>query len=188
MTTYRGFNTIGKDFGAVSISDIELVKRDLLNHFSIRKGEKLQNPNYGSSIHDLIMEPLTEEVKSLITDEINNVINSDPRVVAQGIIIDEFANGSIGAVSPESVKRPSLGPRRIAPANAAAAPALCTNVEPAKSEKPAAARYPPPHCHPISIGYINPVKIAQKIKKGQILILSANVPDTIEHVVAQNTI
>jgi phage baseplate assembly protein W len=93
MTTYRGFNTIGKDFGAVSISDIELVKRDLLNHFSIRKGEKLQNPNYGSSIHDLIMEPLTEEVKSLITDEINNVINSDPRVVAQGIIIDEFANG-----------------------------------------------------------------------------------------------
>jgi phage baseplate assembly protein W len=93
MTTYRGFNTIGKDFGSVSISDIELVKRDLLNHFSIRKGEKLQNPNYGSSIHDLIMEPLTEEVKSLITDEINNVINSDPRVVAQGIIIDEFANG-----------------------------------------------------------------------------------------------
>lgn len=93
MATYRGFNTIGRDFGAVSISDIELVKRDLLNHFSIRKGEKLQNPNYGSSIHDLIMEPLTEEVKSLITDEINNVINSDPRVVAQGIIIDEFANG-----------------------------------------------------------------------------------------------
>jgi phage baseplate assembly protein W len=93
MTTYRGFNTVGTTFGSVQLSDIELVKRDLLNHFAIRKGEKLQNPGYGSSIHDLIMEPLTEEVKGLILDEINMVINSDPRVTSQGIIVDEYENG-----------------------------------------------------------------------------------------------
>ena len=28
----------------------------------------------------------------------------------------------------------------------------CTKVEPAKSEKPAAANQPPPHCQPITIG------------------------------------
>ena len=66
--------------------------------------------------------------------------------------IDELANGAIVLASPESSKRPSRGPSNIAPANAAAPPALCTNVDPAKSEKPAAARCPPPHCHPISIG------------------------------------
>ena len=54
MTTYRGFNTVGTTFGSVQLSDIELVKRDLLNHFAIRKGEKLQNPGYGSSIHDVL--------------------------------------------------------------------------------------------------------------------------------------
>ena len=48
--------------------------------------------------------------------------------------------------------------------------------------------HPPPHCQPIEIGYIIPVKIAANKKNGQILILSANVPDTIDIVVAQNTI
>ena len=70
--------------------------------------------------------------------------------VAKGI--EELANGAIGAASPESVNLPKRGPSNIAPAKAAAAPALCTSVEPAKSEKPAAAKWPPPHCHPISIG------------------------------------
>ena len=43
-------------------------------------------------------------------------------MLARGI--DELAKGSIGAASPLSVKRPNLGPKRIAPAKAAAAPAL----------------------------------------------------------------
>ena len=72
-----------------------------------------------------------------------------PRV-ASGI--DELAKGSIVAGSPDSLNRPRRGPSNNAPAKAAAAPALCTSVEPAKSEKPAAARCPPPHCQPISIG------------------------------------
>ena len=70
--------------------------------------------------------------------------------VASGI--EELAKGSIGAASPDSLNLPNLGPSNIAPANAAAAPALCTRVDPAKSENPAAAKWPPPHCHPISIG------------------------------------
>ena len=50
------------------------------------------------------------------------------------------------------VNLPSLGPSTIAPARAAAPPAACTKVDPAKSEKPACANQPPPHCQPISIG------------------------------------
>ena len=45
---YRGFssNEIKNNF---KLYDMELVKRDLLNHFYIRKGEKLENPNFVNS-------------------------------------------------------------------------------------------------------------------------------------------
>jgi hypothetical protein len=38
MLTYRGFNTIGQT-KKFRLTDLDLVKRDLLNHFQIRKGE-----------------------------------------------------------------------------------------------------------------------------------------------------
>ena len=86
------------------------------------------------------------------------------------------------------VNLPSLGPSNNAPANAAAPPVECTKVEPAKSEKPAEANQPPPHCQPITIGYIIPANIAANNKNGHNLILSANAPEQIDTVVAQNTI
>ena len=67
--------------------------------------------------------------------------------VARGI--EELANGT--SFPPWSYL-PNLGPSTIAPARAAAPPAPCTRVDPAKSEKPAADNHPPPHCQPISIG------------------------------------
>ena len=98
MAIYKGYSTISSQFTGVRVEDIELVKRDLLNHFGIRRGEKLMNPNFGTSIHDLIMEPLTEETKNLLLDEIQQVIDSDPRVELQELIIDELPQGNgIGA-------------------------------------------------------------------------------------------
>ena len=67
--------------------------------------------------------------------------------VASGI--DELAKGTS---FPSPSNRPKRGPKIMAPAKAAAPPAACTRVEPAKSEKPAADNHPPPHCQPISIG------------------------------------
>ena len=93
MAQYIGYTTIGNEFGPTRLTDVELVKRDLLNHFAIRKGEKLLNPEFGSSIVDLVMEPLTPEVKNLILDEVNAVIDSDRRVRPQNILVDEFENG-----------------------------------------------------------------------------------------------
>ena len=55
-------------------------------------------------------------------------------IVTNGI--DDAAKGLSAAASPFLVNRPSLGPKIIAPASAAAPPVECTNVEPAKSEKP----------------------------------------------------
>jgi phage baseplate assembly protein W len=84
IATYKGFSTISNNFGSSKLTDTDLIKRDLLNHFAIRKGEKLiMRGNFGTSLRDLIMDPLTEETKQLVIEEVNAVINNDPRVRQQ---------------------------------------------------------------------------------------------------------
>jgi phage baseplate assembly protein W len=93
VATYKGFSTVNNTFGTVKLTDTDLIKRDLLNHFAIRKGEKLMNGNFGTSLRDLIMDPLTEQTKQVIVQEVNDVIDNDPRVVPENVLIDEFDKG-----------------------------------------------------------------------------------------------
>jgi len=93
MSIYRGFSTLEGEFSSPRLTDTELINRDLLNSFAIRKGEKVGNPAYGSSILDLIMEPLTEEVKNLLIEEVTTTINQDPRIGLKQLILTEFNNG-----------------------------------------------------------------------------------------------
>jgi phage baseplate assembly protein W len=72
MAMYRGFSTLQGNFSSTKVVDSELVKRDLLNAFAIRKGEKVGVPGYGSGVLDLVMEPLTEEVKNLLLEEVTS--------------------------------------------------------------------------------------------------------------------
>jgi len=89
---YRGFSTIGQT-KKFRITDLELVKRDLLNHFAIRKGEKLMDPNFGSIIWNMLYEPLTADVKALIIEDIKRIINYDPRLQVNGVLVDEIEVG-----------------------------------------------------------------------------------------------
>ncbi len=93
VATYKGFSTVNNTFGTVKLTDTDLIKRDLLNHFAIRKGEKLMNGNFGTSLRDLIMDPLTDQTKQVIVQEVNDVIDNDPRVVPENVLIDEFDKG-----------------------------------------------------------------------------------------------
>ncbi len=93
VATYKGFNTVDNTFGSSKLTDTDLIKRDILNHFAIRKGEKLMNGNFGTSLRDLIMDPLTEETKATVIQEINEVIQNDSRVRSEGITLDEYENG-----------------------------------------------------------------------------------------------
>jgi len=93
MAMYRGFSTLQGNFSSTKVVDSELIKRDLLNAFAIRKGEKVGRPGYGSGVLDLVMEPLTEEVKNLLLEEVTSTIAQDPRVSLQQLVIDEYENG-----------------------------------------------------------------------------------------------
>ena len=93
VATYKGFSTINNNFGSSKLTDTDLIKRDLLNHFAIRKGEKLMNGNFGTSLRDLIMDPLTQETKDLVIQEVNDVLAADPRIRAESVVLDEYENG-----------------------------------------------------------------------------------------------
>lgn len=92
MLTYRGFNTIGQT-KKFRLTDLDLVKRDLLNHFQIRKGEKLLNPNFGSIIWNVLYEPMDEQTKKVILDDVKAVVSYDPRLSVDQVLLEELENG-----------------------------------------------------------------------------------------------
>jgi phage baseplate assembly protein W len=91
-TRYRGFSTINQ-VKKFRLTDAELVKRDLINHFSIRKGQKLMNPDFGSIIWNMLYEPLTADEKSTIVEDVRRIVGYDPRLRVDNVILDEFEHG-----------------------------------------------------------------------------------------------
>ena len=90
---YKGFSTVNPDNSGFNLYDISIIKQDLINHFHIRKGENLGNPNFGTIIWDVLFEPMTQELKNAIIDDVNTIISNDPRVVPEEINVDEYENG-----------------------------------------------------------------------------------------------
>lgn len=102
MTTYiyKGFSTKqyqhDKNF---VMTDIELVKEDLLNHIFTRKGERVRMANFGTIIPDLVFEPLTDVIVGLVESELRRVFEYDPRVeLVDMVVIPLVAEGAIIAL------------------------------------------------------------------------------------------
>ena len=89
---YRGFSTVGRT-RKFRLTDFELVKQDLINHFYIRKGEKLMNPDFGTIIWNVEHEPLTEDLKSVIVTDIKAIAGYDPRISIDNVVITEYDQG-----------------------------------------------------------------------------------------------
>lgn len=79
---YKGFSTARFEGGSKSfaLTDIELVKEDILNHIFTRPGERVMMPKFGTRIPDLAFEPLDRETISIVEEDIKKVIDLDPRV------------------------------------------------------------------------------------------------------------
>jgi phage baseplate assembly protein W len=86
--TYKGFSTNNRS-KKFRVTDFELVKQDLINHFNIRKGEKLMNPNFGTIIWNTLFEPLTQETRNIIVDDIKKIAAYDPRLSIDNVTITE---------------------------------------------------------------------------------------------------
>ncbi len=80
MRVFKGYSTVGKEWGNFKIYDIELAKRDLLNEIYTRKGERLMSPTYGYIVWDVLFDPLTDEVIDLIREDTLRIVSRDPRL------------------------------------------------------------------------------------------------------------
>ena len=92
MITYKGFSTYQRN-KHFRVTDFDLVKQDLLNYFNIRKGEKLMNPDFGTIIWDKIFDPLNEDTKAIIMQDIKRIISYDPRLAARDVNVTEYDTG-----------------------------------------------------------------------------------------------
>jgi phage baseplate assembly protein W len=92
MPTYLGFSTYNR-VRNFKLTDFELIRQDLFNHFHIKQGEKLMNPSFGTIIWNLLFEPFSETVRNAIADDVKRIVAYDPRVEAENVIITEFTTG-----------------------------------------------------------------------------------------------
>ena len=93
LKTYVGFSTVNRDFDSNTLYDYELARTDLLNAFYIKKGEKLENPDYGTIIHDTLFEPFTGEISKAIEEDVIEIVGKDPRWVLDTLRIDQAEYG-----------------------------------------------------------------------------------------------
>jgi len=101
---YRGISTVDKNTKNFVKYDLQLIKQDIVNHFHIRQGEKLENPEFGTIIWDILYDPLTDEVEQALKRNVEEIIDADPRIRATAIVITPFESGIQIEVELEYIK------------------------------------------------------------------------------------
>jgi phage baseplate assembly protein W len=91
--SYKGLSTVSSNEKTFQLRNLDLIKQDILNHFHIKVGERLENPRFGCIIWDVLFEPLTEPIKRAVLDNVTQILNYDPRVQAENIIVDAYESG-----------------------------------------------------------------------------------------------
>lgn len=91
--SYRGISTVDTSTKDTKVYDLALIKQDILNHFHIRYGEKLENPEFGTIIWDVLWEPFTETLQKAIVANVIQIINSDPRVEVSNVSAQAYEYG-----------------------------------------------------------------------------------------------
>ena len=90
--TFKGFSSKAEKQN-FKVYDFECVKQDLINRLSVRKGERVENPEFGTIIYDCLFEPFTEALKDQITEDITANLNADPRLATEEIQVMEVDYG-----------------------------------------------------------------------------------------------
>ena len=89
---FKGFSSRAENQN-FKVYDFECAKQDLINRLSIRKGERVENPDFGTIIYDSLFEPLTPVLKEQILQDITDNLNADPRIATEEIVLQEADKG-----------------------------------------------------------------------------------------------
>ena len=91
--SYKGISTANPNNTSFTLHDIALIKQDIINHFHISQGEKLENPEFGTIIWDALHEPLTDDLKEAIGKNVTDIVNYDPRVQVNDVVVTAYESG-----------------------------------------------------------------------------------------------
>ena len=91
--------------GHEKLYDVELVKADLMNWFSTRKGELDWNPEYGSIIPELIFELQTERVRAEFEADVRTGVATDPRLELLELEVSEIDHGYSASITANYLKQ-----------------------------------------------------------------------------------
>jgi phage baseplate assembly protein W len=94
MPTFIGFNTIGQN-KKFTLTDFELIKRDLANAFNIQQGELPGRPGYGTVLWSYVFENQTQPTQQAILAEVQRVAGYDPRIYIQSAECYPQDNGTL---------------------------------------------------------------------------------------------
>ena len=112
MPTFIGYSTIGK-YKDYTVTDFELIKRDLLNVLNIRQGEMPGRPEVGTSMWSLIYEPQSASTSKAINTEIQRVVAQDPRIQISDISVFSQENGILIELEVDTVQGQDAGLLRV---------------------------------------------------------------------------
>ena len=90
--TFKGFSSRAERQN-FKVYDFECAKQDLINRLSVRKGERVENPEFGTIIYDVLFEPFTEALKETIIEDVTANLNADPRISTESIDVQEADHG-----------------------------------------------------------------------------------------------
>jgi phage baseplate assembly protein W len=80
----------GKKFVLV---DEQLVIQDFINALNIQQGQKVGQPQYGTTLWSFIFEPNTLDTQTKLQNEIQRVASQDPRMIVNSINVYPQDNG-----------------------------------------------------------------------------------------------
>jgi phage baseplate assembly protein W len=90
---FVGYSSVDTSIKGTIWADLDLIKRDLVNHFYTRRGERVMNPDFGCVIWDLLFEPMTQDNIQAILDDCYRIVTSDGRVSINNIDIIQYDSG-----------------------------------------------------------------------------------------------
>lgn len=111
MPVFIGFNTINQ-FKKFTLTDFELIKRDLSNALNIQQGELPGKPDYGTTLWSFLFENQSPDTVSAIIAELQRVAGGDPRIYLSDIQVYPQVNGMLIEVQVQIV--PSSTAERLA--------------------------------------------------------------------------
>lgn len=77
---FIGFNTVDQPNPPYSLTNIDIIKRDINNHFATPMGSRVMLPSFGSNIFNYLFDPFDQYTKDMIIEDAIRVIEEEPRV------------------------------------------------------------------------------------------------------------